>query len=37
MMNYYHDIMQLVGTAVDALGVMIIVMGAAVHPRSRMS
>jgi uncharacterized membrane protein len=29
-MNYYHDIMQLIGTAVDAVGVMIIVIGAVV-------
>ena len=29
-MNYYHDIMQLIGTAVDALGVLIIVIGAVV-------
>ena len=27
-MNFYHDIMQLIGTGVDALGVMIIVIGA---------
>ena len=29
-MNYYHDIMQLIGTGVDAIGVMIIVIGAVV-------
>jgi uncharacterized membrane protein len=29
-MNYYHDIMQLVGRSVDALGVLIIVIGAVV-------
>ena len=29
-MKYYHDIMQLIGTGVDALGVMIIVIGAGV-------
>jgi uncharacterized membrane protein len=29
-MNYYRDIMQFVGTAIDALGVMIIVIGAVV-------
>lgn len=27
-MNYYHDVMELVGTAVDAVGVLIIVVGA---------
>ena len=27
-MNYYHTIMQLIGTCIDALGVMIIVIGA---------
>jgi len=29
-MNYYHDIMQLIGRSVDALGVLIIVIGAVV-------
>lgn len=29
-MNYYRDIMQMIGTAIDALGVMIIVIGAVV-------
>jgi uncharacterized membrane protein len=29
-MNYYRDIMQLIGTAVDAFGVMIIVIGAVI-------
>jgi len=29
-MNYYHDVMQLIGTSVDAVGVMIIVIGAVV-------
>ena len=29
-MNYYHDIMQLTGRSVDALGVLIIVIGAVV-------
>jgi len=29
-MSYCHDIMQLIGTSVDALGVMIIVIGAVV-------
>jgi len=29
-MGYYHEVMQLIGTCVDALGVMIIVIGAAI-------
>lgn len=29
-MNYYRDIMQLIGTAVDAVGVLIIVIGAVI-------
>jgi uncharacterized membrane protein len=29
-MSYYHDIMQLVGTALDAVGVLIIVVGAVI-------
>jgi len=29
-MNYYHDIMELIGTAVDAVGVLIIVIGAVI-------
>ena len=29
-MNYFHETMQLIGTCVDGLGVMIIVIGAAV-------
>jgi uncharacterized membrane protein len=29
-MNYYHAIMQLIGTCIDALGVMIIVIGAVI-------
>lgn len=29
-MNYYHQIMQLIGTCVDALGVTIIVIGASI-------
>jgi uncharacterized membrane protein len=29
-MGYYHDVMQLIGTSVDSLGVLIIVIGAAI-------
>jgi uncharacterized membrane protein len=29
-MSYYHDVMQLIGTGVDSLGVLIIVIGAAI-------
>jgi uncharacterized membrane protein len=29
-MNYYHAIMELIGTCIDALGVMIIVIGAVI-------
>ncbi len=29
-MNYYHDITELIGTAVDAVGVLIIVIGAVI-------